>query len=144
MVEDNGTLSSVPTLEGAELIRQDLGFSPSAEIDNVYKFQYVRVDGPGGVWAEIWGNYPMRVTRVIARLGEDGGTERLVEMFRRYPIIRSWNLRDLVTGEKLPLPQEDPESIFAVSRETYGWLIQSVLNAPDELAKATSPNSRGR
>ncbi|MDP9351219.1 MAG: hypothetical protein M3P51_06740 [Chloroflexota bacterium] len=124
--------------EGLAYLHSQTGVQ--AQAYSGYTYEYKLLKGPDGAEAEVWCNYPMRVIRDLSNAGQEGSLDAVAEVFGRYPIIRSWNLKSY-TGEPLSLPGTDPTVLFDLQPDVFRWITSAVADASE--AKV-SPNSKGR
>ncbi len=125
--------------EGLAYLHSQAGTQPQGYAG--YTYEYKLLKGPDGAEAEVWCNYPMRVVRDLSKAAQEGDLDVVAEVFGRYPIIRSWNLKSY-TGETLGLPGTDPTVLFDLKPDVFRWLMGALSDATSEAAG--SPNSKRR
>ncbi len=96
-----------------------------------------------GYWAEFWIDYPMYVPLKIERAAQSGSMDAMLDAFRGHPVIASWNLVDY-EGNLLPVPSEDPESLYKIPGPLMGWVFNTIASAgslgqDDELGNSEKP-----
>ncbi len=83
----------------------------------------------GGYYAEFWIDYPMYVVQKIARAANSGDEDAMLDAFKEAPVIKSWNIVDY-QGDVLPLPSEDPQSLYKMPGPLMGWIFDTIRAAP--------------